>query len=90
MKKEVIFFNEERRKRQYYPKANKVGNWIFLSGVVALDDEGKTIGPTIEEQATQVFEEIKKTLGELGSSMDNVVRMLTFMVNIEDFGSLFN
>jgi enamine deaminase RidA (YjgF/YER057c/UK114 family) len=88
MKKEVIFFNELRRKRQYYPKANKVGNWIFLSGVVALDDQGKTIGATIEEQATRVFEDIKKTLEELGSSMDNIVRMLTFMVNIDDFGKV--
>lgn len=88
MKKEVILPNEQRRKRQYYPRANKVGNWIFLSGVVALDDYGKTVGPTIEEQATHVYDEIKKILENLGSSMDNIVRMMTFMVNIDDFGKV--
>ncbi len=88
MKKEVIFFEEERKKRQYYPRANKVDNWIFLSGVVALDDHGKTVGVSIEEQATRIFEEIQKTLEDLGSSMDNIVRMMTFMVNIEDFGKV--
>jgi enamine deaminase RidA (YjgF/YER057c/UK114 family) len=88
MKKEVILPDEQRRKRQYYPRANKVGNWLFLSGVVALDDYGKTVGPTIEEQAIRVFDEIKNILESLGSSMENIVRMITFMVNIDDFGKV--
>jgi len=88
MKKEVIFFEESRRKRMYWPRANKAGNLIFLSGVVGLDDYGKAVGRGIEEQAIRCFEEIKKTLETLGSSMENIVHMITFMVNIDDFGKV--
>jgi len=83
MKKETIFEEEAMRERKPWPRATKVGNWIFMS-VAGTGDDGKPVGPTIEEQATYAYEEMKKTLESLGSSMDNIVQRMTYYTNIED------
>lgn len=52
---------------------------IFLSGQVGVRGDG-TAGPTIAEQADQVFANIVALLAAHGLSPSNIVKLTTFMV----------
>jgi len=58
-------------------RAVKTGNIIFLSGMVG--GEGDT-----EAQMRNVFERIKKTLNEVGSSMDKVIAATVYLTDLND------
>ena len=78
MKKEVIQHPSEA---YVYPRAVKAGNWIFIAAA-GVDDELKTVGPSFEEQLDHIFNEMKKTLESLGSSMENIVQMTMYYVDM--------
>ena len=77
MKKEVIRYSDNRP----WPRAVKAGNWIFMA-VGPIDEEGNVAGPSFEEQLTKIFEKIKETVESLGSSMDNIVEMTLYYVDM--------
>ncbi len=79
MKKEVILYPDGTAP---WPRAVKAGNWIFVAAA-GVDRDGNTAGPTFEEQSAHALEEIKTTLESLGSSMDNIVQMTTYYVDME-------
>ena len=78
MKKEVIP-NESPAK--VWPRAVKAGNHIYVA-TAGIDDDGKSVGPEFEEQLDYIFSDMKKTLESLGSSMDNLVEMTIYMVDL--------
>ena len=84
MKKEVILYPDGTAP---WPRAVKAGNWIFIAAA-GTDPNGNVVGPSFEEQLTYIFETVKKTVESLGSSMENIVHMITFMVNIDDFSKV--
>jgi len=55
---------------------------VFVAGQTGVDASGKT-AQGFRAQATQAFENIKTALVSLGGSMDNVVRLTTYMTDIE-------
>ena len=67
--------------------------FLFVTGQVAnppgsnpgnAHDQDIEMG-TLEEQTTQVLENIKAVLEEAGTSFDNVVKRTTYMTNSRDF-----
>jgi len=78
-----------------YPHAKRVGDLLYLSGIgprqrgskdipgVVLDPSGRMVDYDIEVQTRSVIENAKIVLEEAGSSLDNVVDILAFLVNIE-------
>src|SRR5690625_456220 len=57
----------------------KVGNFIFVGGQVARDENRNLIGKDdIELQTRKVFENIKKVLNEAGADMSDVIKLNTF------------
>lgn len=52
----------------------------------AVGGDGNTVGPGFEEQLDYIFSEMKETLENLGSSMDELVEMTMYMVNMEREG----
>ncbi len=57
----------------------KVGNFVFLSGQVALDSDGNVIGKgDLRAQTRQVFENISAILAKAGCTLNDVVRMTTY------------
>lgn len=79
MKKEVI---RHKSKKKFWPRAVIAGDRIYIAAS-AINDEGKAVGPGFEEQLDYTFKEIKETLEDLGSSMDNIVEMTMYYVNME-------
>lgn len=61
----------------HYAPAVKVGNTLYLSGIVAGD-------PDPEQQFERVFEHLEVVLAEAGADLSNVVEMTTFHVNMRE------
>lgn len=69
-----------------YSPGLRVGDFIFVSGQVPRDPvTGKLIGETIEEQTTQVLENIKAILAVGGATMENVVKVSAHLTDLTLF-----
>ncbi|MEM8855329.1 MAG: RidA family protein [Pseudomonadota bacterium] len=66
--------------------AVRAGDFIFVSGQVAKDENGNMISGTIEEETAGTIEAIKRVLAEDGASLDDVVRVCTYLEDTRDFG----
>lgn len=59
---------------------------IFTTGEIAMDKDGNPVAPDdIEKQTIYVFESLQTILKEAGSSLDDVVKAIIYVTNIEDF-----
>ena len=72
-----------------YSTATLAGETIYLSGMIGIDPavqkpvEGGTLA-----QARQAFENIKTVLGELGATMDDVLKTTVYLTDIGEFGEV--
>jgi 2-iminobutanoate/2-iminopropanoate deaminase len=65
------------------------GNTCYLSGVIpVVPSTGKLAEGGAEEQARQVFENMKTVLAELNSSMDNVLKTTVFLQDLGTFAAV--
>ena len=64
----------------------RAGDFLFISGQVARPLEGgKTlVGSNEYEQARQIFTRIQRICEGAGGSLDDIVKMTIFMVNIKN------
>lgn len=69
--------------------AVSAGDFLFLSGQLAMDANGQIINGGIREQTEFVMARISDTLKACGSSMDQVVKATVWLADLEDF-SEFN
>ena len=66
-----------------YSRAVKVGNTIEVTGTVAVDDSGNTVGINdAYAQARFAIEKIEKVLQQAGASLKDVVRTRMFVTDI--------
>ena len=57
---------------------------IYLAGVGAWEDEsGKFLDSDFDGQTRAVFRQIRKTLGELGAKLDDIVSMTVFVTDMK-------
>ncbi len=77
-----------------YSHAAKAGNTLYIAGQVAQDVEGNVVGKgDLEAQVSQVFTNLKNVMEEAGGSLQNIVKMSTFLThynNIETYRSVRN
>jgi reactive intermediate/imine deaminase len=61
------------------------GNLVFVSGQVARNAQGETVGKgDIKAQTRQVMENIKLVLEAAGATLDDVVKVGVFVTNLEE------
>ncbi|WP_010309123.1 RidA family protein [Kurthia senegalensis] len=65
-----------------------VNNLFYSSGQIPLTAEGDLVEGSITEQTNQVFENLKAVLAEAGSSLDQVVKTMVFISDMNEFGKL--
>ena len=66
-----------------YSRAVKVGNVIAVSGTTAVDETGKIIGENdFYAQTVFIYQKIEKALQEAGASLNNVIRLRTFITDM--------
>jgi 2-iminobutanoate/2-iminopropanoate deaminase len=63
----------------------RAGNIVFVSGCVASDENGKTVGGSdIVAQTRQVHENIKRCLAAAGATFADVCKVTVFLRNVAD------
>jgi enamine deaminase RidA (YjgF/YER057c/UK114 family) len=68
-----------------YSHGWKIGDILFIAGQVALDEELRLIGPgDAEEQARQVWRNIKAVCEKAGGKVTDVVRVSTYLADVAD------
>ena len=59
-----------------------LGDVLYLSGISALDPEGKVIGADIETQTIQTYRNIAQVLRAGGSDLDRILQITSFVVDL--------
>ena len=66
--------------------AVRAGDYIFVSGQVAKDENGAMCVGNIEEETRSTIEAVRRVLREAGADLSDVVRMTVFLDDARDFG----
>lgn len=62
------------------------GRLVFISGTVAMDDNGDVIAPgDMEAQSRHIFARISELLAEAGAGLDNIVKITTFVTDMSKY-----
>jgi enamine deaminase RidA (YjgF/YER057c/UK114 family) len=64
----------------------RAGDFVFLSGQVAKDEHGNMVSGTIEEETRATILACQRILALAGCSLDDVVKVTTFLEDARDFG----
>lgn len=85
MKRENISTGSKWEKKYRYSRIVKVGDLIYSSGTVAVDETGKLAGKGNEyEQTLFAFQKIEGSLKSIGAGKKDIVRSRIYMVNIDN------
>lgn len=91
MKRQVVQTNLAAHPRGWYSQAIRANNFLFVSGITAIDPaSGQIVAPgDIVAQTSQVLENMNTILQAGKSSLKHVVKTTVFIDNIDKF-PLFN
>lgn len=70
-----------------FSKAVRAGGFLFVSGVLAMDDKAAIIDGDIQVQTRAVLERIAATLRECGADMAQVVKATVWLADLADFAA---
>jgi 2-iminobutanoate/2-iminopropanoate deaminase len=84
---------EDYKTRNSYALAKKIDMgdcyMIFISGVQAPKDENhRVITDSIEEQTRLVYEDITKILAEANATLDDIVKTVTYITDMNEFDKI--
>ena len=69
--------------RGYSHVVSATGRMIFVAGQIAMDKEGKVVGPgDLRAQTVQVLENVEAALVAAGATFADVVKQNTYIVNL--------
>lgn len=72
-----------------YSQAIRCGQFLYLSGQVALDPaSGQLVGEDVQAQTHRVFQNIQAVLQSAGASLAAVVKTTVFLANMSDFQAM--
>lgn len=83
MARQLISSGTVWEKKFGYSRAVKVDNLVFVAGTTAANEYGEVVGKNdVYQQAIFIYKKIEKALQEAGASMQNVVRIRTFITDM--------
>ncbi len=68
-----------------YSAALAVGSLVFLSGQIPLGPDGTVVAGGIEEQTTQVLDNMRALLAEAGADFSKVAKTTIYLADMADF-----
>lgn len=90
MTKKTVFTEKAPTPVGPYSQAVASGEFVFISGQIALDPKTlKIVEGGIEAQTIRIFENIKKILESIDLNLSDVVKTSVFLSDISDF-NVFN
>ena len=66
--------------------AVRAGDFIFVSGQVAKDQDGNMCVGNIEEECRRTIESIRRILAEEGADLSDVVKVTVYLEDARNFG----
>jgi enamine deaminase RidA (YjgF/YER057c/UK114 family) len=85
MTRQTFFPNPQNKPSGFSPAA-RVGNTVFSAGQVSTDENGNLVGEgDARAQAEQCLKNVEAAISAAGASIDDVVKITTFLVNVEDY-----
>ena len=65
-----------------YSHVAKAGDTVFIAGQIALDPDGNLVGKgDVEAQTQQVYANLQAILEELGGSLEDIVKLTTYLTD---------
>lgn len=87
--KEEILTSDAPKPIGPYSQAIRVGNLIFLSGIIPIEPRtGNIIRGNIKQATEQVFKNAASILKAAGSSLENVVKVSVFLRDLRLFDEM--
>ena len=71
-----------------YSPAVGAGDFVFISGQIALDTDGRIVGYTPKDQTRKAMENLRATLEAAGLTLDHVVKTTIFLKDMDEFGAV--
>ena len=85
MKREEIRVEGQAEPISHFTDAVRVGQLVFVSGIVAVDGAGHLVGgDDVVEQTRQVFRNMGDVLAAAGCGFHDVVKVTVFLTDIDD------
>ncbi len=85
MKREEIRVAGQAEPISHFTDAVRAGMLVFVSGIVAVDSEGRLVGgDDVVEQTRQVFRNMGDVLAAAGCGFADVVKVTVFLTDVED------
>jgi reactive intermediate/imine deaminase len=69
-----------------FSKAFRAGDFVFVSGQVAFDAQGRLVEGGIEAQTGQVMGNVEAVLKEAGCGLGDIVKTTVWLADARDFG----
>ena len=67
----------------------RFGDILYLSGISAMDLQGRVMGDDIETQTVHTYRNIERVLQAGGSSLDRILQMTSFVVDLAKNGARY-
>lgn len=68
-----------------YSPVIEVGDFLFLSGQVAIMEDGNILSGDTSSQAEKILENMKGLLERAGSSLSRIIKTNIYLVDLNDF-----
>ena len=89
MDKEVVITDHAPAAVGPYSQAVKAGRMVFVSGQLPIDPTtGDIVKGDIRVQTKRVLTNLEATLAAAGSGLENVVKTVVFITNMDDFAQV--
>lgn len=83
---EPVYPNDAWPEQFTFSPAVRLGNFVFLSGTTATDDQGRIVGPgDIVAQTRQIFHKFARILEHVGGSLANIIETTEFVLSLDDY-----
>ncbi len=85
MKRQEIRVEGQAEPISHFTDAVRAGALLFVSGIVAVDADGRLVGgDDVVEQTRQVFRNMGEVLAAAGCAFADVVKVTVFLTDIDD------
>ena len=84
-KPDIEYLTSERMKGLPFSEAVRVGNMLYLSGMIGMDSSMKLVSGGITPETGQTMENIKATLERYGSSLDHVIKVTVMLADMSEW-----